>query len=172
MATLRWARPKSLSPIGPAACRAQPRGQRRARSMDQLSAKVAVAPLADPEQLRFAAGRELTRDEAKPGRKIAPSIEALRADGGDKRGRDDRADPGMSPVGERLRSPSPSRRTPHRRLRSVDRSAHCARASATSRTIAAQSRSACSSISMARNCSSFRLPCGATNPRSSRIARN
>jgi iron(III) transport system permease protein len=30
---------------------------------------------------------------------------------------------------------------------------------------------ACSSITTARNCSSFRLPCDATNPRSSRMAR-
>jgi hypothetical protein len=34
-------------------------GQRRARSVDQLSAQVSVAALADPEQLRFAAGGEL-----------------------------------------------------------------------------------------------------------------
>ena len=69
--------------------------QRRARSVDQLSAKVAVAPLADAEQLRFAAGGELPRDDAKPGRKITTSIKGLRSpDRGDKRGRDDRADPG------------------------------------------------------------------------------
>jgi len=53
-------------------------GQRRTRSMDQLSAKVAVSALADPEQLRFAAGGELARDDAEPGRKIARSVEGLR----------------------------------------------------------------------------------------------
>ena len=69
--------------------------QRRARSVDQLSAKVAVAPLADAEQLRFAAGGELPRDNAKPGRKITTSIKGLRSpDRSDKRGRDDRAEPG------------------------------------------------------------------------------
>ena len=54
-------------------------GQRRARSMDQLLAKILVAPLADAEQLRLAAGGELPRDEAQPGRKIATSIEGLRS---------------------------------------------------------------------------------------------
>jgi len=58
--------------------------QRGARSMDQLSAKVAVAALADPEQLRFAARR-----------KIATPIEALRPpDRSDQRGSDDRPEPG------------------------------------------------------------------------------
>jgi hypothetical protein len=35
--------------------------------VDQLSAEIAVAALADAEQLRFAAGGELARDDAKPG---------------------------------------------------------------------------------------------------------
>src|ERR1700678_261554 len=38
--------------------------QRRARSMNQLLAQVFVAALADPEQLRLAPGRELTREKS------------------------------------------------------------------------------------------------------------
>lgn len=49
-------------------------------------------------------------------------------------------------------------------------SAHCARASATSTTIRGlRPAPPCSSISTARNCSNFRLPCGATLPRSNRM---
>src|SRR6202044_3632655 len=68
-------------------------GQARARSMDHLPAQVFVAALADPEQLRLAAGRELTGNQAEPRGEIAPALEALSlADGGDKGGCDDRAD--------------------------------------------------------------------------------
>ena len=63
-------------------------GQRRARSMDQLSAKVFVSALADAEQLRFAASRKLLRDDAQPGRKITSSIKSLRpSDRSDERRR-------------------------------------------------------------------------------------
>ena len=61
--------------------------------MDQLPAQVFVAALADPEQLRLAAGRELTGNQAEPRGEIAPALEALSlAGGGDKGGCDDRAD--------------------------------------------------------------------------------
>src|SRR5271170_1038691 len=61
--------------------------------MDQLPAQVFVTPLADPEQLRLAAGRELTGNQAKPRSEVAPAVEAFRpTDGGDKSGCDDRAD--------------------------------------------------------------------------------
>jgi hypothetical protein len=46
--------------------------------VDQLSAQVFVATLADPEQLWLAAGGELPRNEAKPCSKIAPTVEAFR----------------------------------------------------------------------------------------------
>jgi len=63
--------------------------------MDQLSAQVFVAALADTEQLRLAAGGELSRDQTEPCGEIAPTHEALRlTNGGDKGGGDDRADPG------------------------------------------------------------------------------
>jgi hypothetical protein len=52
-------------------------GQSRTRSMDQLPAEVFVAALADPEQLRLAAGRELTGNQAEPRGEIAPALEAL-----------------------------------------------------------------------------------------------
>jgi hypothetical protein len=51
-------------------------GQSRARSMDQLPAHVFVAALADPEQLRLAAGRELTGNQAEPRGEIAPALES------------------------------------------------------------------------------------------------
>jgi len=61
--------------------------------MDQLPAQVFVAALADPEQLRLAAGRELAGNQAEPRGEIAPALEALSlADGRDKGGCDDRAD--------------------------------------------------------------------------------
>src|ERR1700689_3432781 len=61
--------------------------------MDQLPAQVLVGALADPEQLRLAAGRELTANQAEPRGEIAPALEALSlADRGDKGGCDDRAD--------------------------------------------------------------------------------
>src|ERR1700678_400287 len=67
-------------------------GQRRARSMNQLLAQVFVAALADPEQLRLATGRELTRNQAEPRGEIAPAVEAFRpTHGGDQGGRDYRA---------------------------------------------------------------------------------
>jgi hypothetical protein len=53
-------------------------GQSRTRSMDQLPAQVFVAALADPEQLRLAAGRELTGNQAEPRGEIAPAVEAFR----------------------------------------------------------------------------------------------
>ena len=59
--------------------------------MDQLPAQVFVAALADPEQLRLAAGRELTGNQAEPRGEIALALSAL-ADRGDKGGCDDRAD--------------------------------------------------------------------------------
>ena len=63
-------------------------GQRRAGSVDQLSAQISVATLADPAQRRFAAGGELPRDQAEPGRQITTSLKALRSpDCGDKRER-------------------------------------------------------------------------------------
>ena len=63
-------------------------GQRRARSVDQLSAKVFVSALADAEQLRFAASGKLLRDDAQPGRKITSSIKSLRpSDRSDERRR-------------------------------------------------------------------------------------
>ena len=70
-------------------------GQRRARPVDQLSAKVFVAALADPEQLRFAAGGELPWNQPEPGGEITTALKALRSpDRGDKRRCDERADPG------------------------------------------------------------------------------
>src|SRR6266851_848496 len=60
--------------------------------MDQLPAQVFVTPLADPEQLRLAAGGELTGNQAEPRGEIAPALEAFRpTDGGDKGRCDDRA---------------------------------------------------------------------------------
>src|ERR1700678_873628 len=68
-------------------------GQRGARSMDKLPSQVFVTPLADPEQLRLASGGELTGNPAEPRGEIAPAVEAFRpTDGGDKGGCDDRAD--------------------------------------------------------------------------------
>src|SRR6202035_742411 len=137
--------------------------------------QVFVAALADPEQLRLAAGRELTGSQAEPRGEIAPALEALSlADGGDKGGCDDRADAWdchrrrASSFSFTQRANSPSKAAIRRSI-----SAHCVRASATS-TIIRELNPAppCSSISTARNCSSFRLPCGATIPRSSRMARN
>jgi hypothetical protein len=70
-------------------------GQRRAGSVDQLSAQIVVAALADAQELRLAAGGELSRNQAEPGRKIAAAVEAFRlTDGGDKRGGDKRAEAG------------------------------------------------------------------------------
>src|SRR6516162_11030574 len=63
--------------------------------MDQLSAQVLVAALADPEQLWPAASGELPRNETKPCSQIAPTIEAFRlTNGGDEGRGDDRADAG------------------------------------------------------------------------------
>ena len=68
---------------------------------------------------------------------------------------------------------APSGRTRHRRLRSVDRSRPIASERRRRARSSAELNPAppCSSISTARNCSSFRLPCGAAIPRSSRMAR-
>ena len=54
-------------------------GQGGARSMDQLLAQVFVAALADPEQLRLAAGRELTGNQAEPRGEIAAALEACKS---------------------------------------------------------------------------------------------
>ena len=63
--------------------------------MDQLSAQVFVAALADTEQRWLAAGGELSRGQTEPCGEIAPAVEAFRlTNGGDKGGGDDRADPG------------------------------------------------------------------------------
>ena len=67
--------------------------QSRSRSMDQLPAQISVAALADPQQLRLAAGGELPRNQTEPGGEIAAAVEAFRmTDGGDESRRDDRAD--------------------------------------------------------------------------------
>src|SRR5271165_1765306 len=69
--------------------------QGRAGSVDQLSAQILVAALADPHELRLAAGGELPRNQTEPGRKIAAVVEAFRVtDGGDERRRDNRAEAG------------------------------------------------------------------------------
>ena len=68
-------------------------GQRGAGSMDQLFAQILVAAFADSEQLRLAAGGELSGNQTEPGGEIATVVEAFRpTDGGDKGGCDDRAD--------------------------------------------------------------------------------
>lgn len=62
--------------------------------MDQYPAKVTVAALADPQKLRFAAGRHLARSEAEPGGKIPSPAKRLRpSHRGDEGGRIQRADP-------------------------------------------------------------------------------
>ena len=61
--------------------------------MDQLPAQISVAALADPQQLRLAAGGELPRNQTEPGGEIAAALEAFRmTDGGDESRRNDRAD--------------------------------------------------------------------------------
>ena len=61
-------------------------GQRRSRAVNQQLAQIFVAALADAEQLRFAAGRELPWNQTEPGGEIATAIEAFRlTDGGDER---------------------------------------------------------------------------------------
>jgi hypothetical protein len=113
-------------------------GQRRARAVDQLSAQLIVPALADPAQLRFAASGELPRDQAEPGREITTAVKALRSpDRGDKRRRDERAEPGDARQSAGF----------FVLFRPADELG-------------------------VRNCSSFRLPCGATSPRSSRMARS
>ena len=61
-------------------------GQRGARAVDQLLAQVRVAALADPQQLRLAAGRELARNQTEPGGQIASPVKGLpMTDSGDER---------------------------------------------------------------------------------------
>ena len=93
IATLRWARFISSFAHLPSGVSRSTIGQCRARSMDQLSAQVFVAALADTEQLRLAAGRELTGNQAEPRGEIALALAlSALADRGDKGGCDDRAD--------------------------------------------------------------------------------
>ena len=97
-------------------------GQRRAGSMDQLSAQILVAALADPQELRLAAGGELLRNQTQPGSEIA----AARSFPPDRRRLQEqtprsRRCRGSSSVDEPLRSPSPSGRTPRRKPRSTGR---------------------------------------------------
>ena len=114
-------------------------GQRRARSMDRLLAEICVAALADAEQLRFAAGRELLRDDAQPRRKITSSIKALRSpDRSGKRRGGDPPNPGIV-VSRRASSFSFAQRMNSASKAAIRRSSsvHCARASATRRIIRA-----------------------------------
>src|SRR5271165_3369490 len=70
-------------------------GQRGARPVDQLLAQILVAALADPQQLRLAAGGELPRNQTEPCGEIAAVVEAFRVtDGGNERRCDDRAEAG------------------------------------------------------------------------------
>ena len=80
--------------------------QRGARPMHQKLAEICVAALADPERLQFAAGGELPRDNAQPGRKITASITARPR--GRARKRRSRRTRGSSQGVWRLRSLSPS----------------------------------------------------------------
>src|SRR5277367_213280 len=147
-------------------------GQRRSRAVDQQLAKISVASLADAKKLRSAAGGELTWDQTQPRCQVATVLESLAlADRRDQRRSDCRADARdgrqstsvlilfrpANELGVKGGDPSP---------------AHWARASAT-RVIIRELNPAprCSSIRTVRNCSSLRLPWGATIPRSKRIAR-
>ena len=129
--------------------------------MDQLSAQVFVAALADTEQLWLAAGGELSRDQTEPCGEIPPTVEALGlTNGGDKGGGDDRADP-VIVVNRRASSLCFTQRTNSASKAEIRRSgsAQCFRASATSTIIRGLNPAPpCSSISTARTCSSFRLP--------------
>ena len=168
-ATLRWARANNPFAHRPRIALSDI-GQRPGRSVDQLSAQIFVAALADSEQLRFAIGREL------PGTK--PS-QAARSRLSDRPTAATSADAMSAPtpgivVSRRASSFSFAQRTNSASKAAIRRSssAHCARASAMSSIIRGLPAPPCSSISTARNCSSFRLPCAATNPRSSGMARS
>ena len=150
-------------------------GQSGARPVDQLFAQILVAALADSEQLRLTPGSELPRNQAQPCGEIAAVVEIFRSTGsGNERRRDNRAEAGIV-VSRWASSSSFAQRTNSASKAAIRRSssAHYARASSTSRTMRGPKLAPpCSSISTARNCSSFRLPCGATNPLSSRMARS
>ena len=122
--TLGWARLKQR--FGPSAERRVALGdigQRRSRAVDQQLAKISVAALADAEKLRFAAGRELTRNQTQPRRQVATVARRSRPC------RSPRSTPrrlsrrrlGSSPIDGRPHSLSSSERTPYQRRRSVDR---------------------------------------------------
>jgi len=55
--------------------------------MDRKLAQILVAPLADPDQTRFAASRYLPRHQTEPGSQVSSTRKALApADGRDQRG--------------------------------------------------------------------------------------
>ena len=136
-------------------------GQRGARPVNQLFAQILVAALADPEQLRLAPGSELPRNQAQPCGEIATVVETFRStDSGNERRCDNRAEArGSSSADWPLRSPSPSERTQHQRLQFVDRAPPIARGRPRRAGPCVELNPAPprSSISTARNCSSFRL---------------
>src|SRR5277367_5815306 len=92
--------------------------ERRAGAHDQELAQVAIAHLGDPPEPRFAAGRVLTRRQAKEGGELAPAGEGAGVldRGHDRRG-GDRADAGNGhqPLGRLVR-------LDRRRKLAVDRS--------------------------------------------------
>ena len=150
-------------------------GKRRARSVDQLSAQVSVAALADPEQPRFAAGCELTGDQAEPGREITTSVEAFRSpDRGDKRRRDERADPGdcRQSAGVFVLFRSADEFGVEGRDPSVELGPLRARVGDEQHHPRAQPRSALFVHQGGQERPGFRSPCGATHPRSRRMARS
>ena len=55
--------------------------------MDQKLAEIFVAPLADPDQTRFAPGRELPRYQTEPGSQVASTRKALAPTDGCDQGR-------------------------------------------------------------------------------------
>ncbi len=61
----------------------------RARAVDQQLAQIFIAPLADAEKLRFAAGRRLTWNQPLPCRKIATVVESFRFSDRRDQGRSD-----------------------------------------------------------------------------------
>jgi len=68
-------------------------GQRRTRPVDQQFAQIYVTALADAEKFRLVTGRRLTRDKAKPCRKIATALECLRLPDRRNQRRSDRCRP-------------------------------------------------------------------------------
>ena len=95
-ATLRWARPNSAFAHRPSGVsRSATKGGAARAPWIGCFAEICVAALADPEQLRFAAGGELPWNQPEPGGEITTALKALRSpDRGDKRRCDERADPG------------------------------------------------------------------------------